>query len=428
MAAERIQFGDFELDTRGFELRRGAKRIRLERIPMEMLIILARSGGRLVERDQVVEAIWGKGHFLESDSAINTAIRKLRRVLGDDPKQPMFIETVPGKGYRFLVKNSEDAGAQEAMALYARALHFWNRKTPESYLEAIRLYQRSIDADPGLPMPFLGLAKTWIMLGIHGLQPAHEVYPRARAAARRALEIDNSLAEAHTSMGDIVKGYDWDWPGAEPHYLRALELDPKCAVAHQWYANLLSIVGRHDEALQHAMEARKLEPLSVGPASFVGFTLLRARRYREAVRESEYALTLEPNSPIANWFTGLALTAGKRFGEAEKAFSAAVEHSHGASMYLAALGYMCGVSGETARAAEILARLEQRAEERYVSPLDPGIVCIGLGRMDAAFQHLGAALEQRVMRLTELGMPMFDQLRGDARYKAIAAGVGLTTE
>ncbi|HEX5234654.1 MAG TPA: tetratricopeptide repeat protein [Silvibacterium sp.] len=423
--ADRIQFGDFELDTRCFELRRGMQRIKLERIPMELLILLAGSGGRLVERREVVKAIWGQGHFLESESAVNTAVRKLRRVLGDDAKQPVFIETVPGKGYRFLVKNSVGWAAHEGMALYQRGLHYWNRKTPESYLEAIRLYQKSIDADPDQPLPYLGLAKTWIMFGIHGLQPPHDVYPRARAAVAKTLEIDPLVAEAHASMGDIVKGYDWDWARAEKHYLRALELDPQCAVAHQWYANLLSIVGRHEEALRHATEARMLEPLSVGPAGFVGFTLLRAGRYREALRQSETALTLEPNSPIANWFLGQAFTALEQFGKAQEAFSAAVENSHGANMYLAALGHVYGASGKVARAAEVLGKLEQLAGERYVSPLDLGIVCIGLERIDAAFEYLSVALEQRVMRLTELAMPMFKRLRGDPRYDEIVGRVGL---
>lgn len=428
MVDDRIQFGEFELDARAFELRRGVQRIKLERIPMELLILLARSNGHLVERAEVVQAIWGKGHFLESDSAINTAIRKLRRVLGDDAKQPVFIETVPGKGYRFLVRYANDGASEEAKVLYARALHFWNRKTPESYMEAVRLYQKSIDADPGDPLPYLGLAKTWIMFGIHGIQPALEVYPRARAAVTKALKIDDALAEGHAVMADIVKGFDWNWPQAEKHYTRALELDPHCALAHQWYANLLSIMGRHEEALQHAMEGRKLEPLSVGPAGFVGFTLLRARRYREAIRELESALTLEPNAPIANWFLGQALTAMGRFTSATKVFSTAVEQSHGASMYLAALGYVYGTRGETAQSTEILEKLERRALEKYVSPLDLGIVCVGLGRKDAAFGHLGAALEQRVMRLTELAMPMFDRLRADSRYGAIAAAVGLREE
>lgn len=424
MTAERIQFGEFDLDAARFELRRGSKRVKLERIPMELLVLLASSEGRLVERRELVEAIWGKDHFLESDSAINTAIRKLRRVLGDDPRQPTFIETVPGKGYRFLAESAGKATA-EAKALYARGLHFWNRKTPDGYLEAIRIFQRCIDLDSDDALPYLGLAKTWIMFGIHGLQPAHNVYPRARAAAAKALELDGELAEAHAAMGDVVKGYDWDWAQAERHYMRALELDSRCAVAHQWYANLLSIMGRHEEAIRHAAEAQALDPLSVGPAGFVGFTRLRARQYREALREAESAVTLGPNSPIANWFLGQTLAAMNRMKEAERVLAIAAEQSHGAAMYLSALGYVQGASGDAARADEILRALEERAAESYVSPFDLAVVYLGQRNVSASLDHLERAAEQRVMRLTELAMPMFDGLCGEPRYEAIVTRMGL---
>jgi DNA-binding winged helix-turn-helix (wHTH) protein len=427
MALDRIRFGDFELDAPNFTLRRGMTRVKLERIPMEVLILLAHSEGRLVQRAEVVQTIWGKDCFLESDTAINTAIRKVRRVLGDDPKRPAYIETVPGKGYRFLPGNA-GRGPEEAKALYARGLHFWNRKTPESYMEAIRLYQESIDLDPDYPLPYLGLAKAWIMFGIHGLQPPQDVYPRATAAVAKALNLDSGLAEGYAAMGDIEKGYEWNWGRAETHYLRALELDPQCGIAHQWYANLLSITERHDEAIDHARQARALDPLSVGPAGFVGFTHFRARNYRKALRESEGALTLEPNSPIANWFLGQVLAVLHRFEEAANAFSTAVKYSRDASMYLAALAYACAASGDSARASEILASLQHRALERYISPLDMAIVSMSLGQLDTAFGHLETAVEQRVMRLTELRMPMFDALRSEPRYQSLLARIGLSVK
>lgn len=425
MAADPICFSDFELNPTSYELRRSHTRIKLERIPMELLILLAYNAGRLVERSEVVEAIWGKDNFFDSDSAINTAIRKLRRVLGDDPKHPKFIETVPGKGYRFLILTSNGRRGADAKTLYSKGLHFWNRKTPSAYLEATKLFQEAIDLDPDYPAPYVGLAKTWILLGIHGLQPAHDVYPRARAAITKALELDSQLAEAYTALADIVKGYDWDWARAESYYLRALELDPRSALAHQWYANLLSITGRHDEALQHAIEARNLEPLSVGPAGFVAFTYFRGRRYREALRDAESALTMEPNSPIANWFLGQILIALNRLSEAETVLSTAVEHSQGATMYSSALGYVCAARGESMRAFEILAGLQERDQERYVSPVDMAVIYMGLDEIDAAFECLELAFAQRVMRLTELPMPSFETLRVDPRYEACLARMGL---
>lgn len=183
MTPRRVRFGEFELDPEGFELRRAGARVRLERIPMQLLILLVSRDGRIVPRDHVIATIWGSNRFIEAEAAINTAVRKLRRVLGDDARHPAFIETVTGKGFRFLPAASAHSVPEQARALYARALHCWNRKPAESYLEAICLYQQAIDLAPDYPLPWIGLAKSWIMMGIHGLQPAHQVYPRARAAA-----------------------------------------------------------------------------------------------------------------------------------------------------------------------------------------------------------------------------------------------------
>jgi DNA-binding winged helix-turn-helix (wHTH) protein/Flp pilus assembly protein TadD len=425
MTVERILFGEFELDVTNFELRRGVVQIKLERIPMELLILLARNSGKLVQRAEVVETIWGKGRFLEVDSAINTAIRKVRRALGDDPRHPAIIDTVPGRGYRFVATGTKQDPSHDARALYSRGLHFWNRKTPDSYLEAIRLYQESIDIDPNYAPSYLGLAKTWILFGIHGLQPSQHVYPRARAAAAKALELDSGLAEGYAAMADVIKGYDWNWKCAETYYLRAFEIDASCGIAHQWYANLLSIMGRHDEALRHALEARSLEPLSVGATGFVGFTYFRARRYQEALGESQSALTLEPNSPIANWFHGQVLAVLNRFPEAEQAFSKAVEMSQAAPMYLSALGYVHALAGDRESASEILVRLQRRSLERYVSPVDLAIVSAALGQPDAAFDYLETAARERVMRLTELTMPMFDSLRNQTRFDALLTTLAL---
>jgi aspartate/tyrosine/aromatic aminotransferase len=136
-------------------------------------------------------------------------------------------------------------------------------------------------------------------------------------------------------------------------------------------------------------------------------------------------MSLEPNSPLANWFFGLALAAQHRFAEAADAFSTAVAHSHEAAMYLAALAYASAASGGSKRASEIRVILQRRARELYVSPLDMAIVCMALGEFDAAFEHMETAVEQHVMRLTELRMPMFDVLRSDQRYQALLMRIGL---
>jgi TolB-like protein len=169
-----------------------------------------------------------------------------------------------------------------AFECYLKGRHLWNKKTPQAYLEAIALFQQAIDFDPAYALPYVGLADTWLMMGIHGLRPAEEVYPRARAAAARALEIDAALASAHTALADVSKGYDRNWEQAEQSYQEALRLNPNYAVAHQWYANLLTILERHDEAIAEVEQARQTDPLSAPIAGFVGFTYYRARMYDDA--------------------------------------------------------------------------------------------------------------------------------------------------
>jgi TolB-like protein/Tfp pilus assembly protein PilF len=566
-----IRFGEFELDVNGWELRRRGEIVKLERIPMELLILLARNPGRLILRAEAVEHIWGKGRFLD-DSAIHTAVRKLRAALADNADDPRLLETVTGKGYRFigrvetgvspppalnrtvlmvlpfedlsrpaedgsfsegvteelitclgslspgqlaiigrttatecrrrgltpqeigrelgtdfviegsvrgvgqavrvsvrLVRTSDQAQvwaksyqrdpgdlsdwqydvaleiAREVLGVvpaippakprpvpraafecYLKGRHLWNKKTPQAYLEAIALFQQALDIDPGYSLPYVGLADTWIMMGIHGLRPADEVYPRARAAAARALEIDAALASAHTALADVSKGYDRDWEQAEQSYRQALRLNPNDAVTHQWYANLLSILELHDEAIAQAEQARRTDPLSASVAGFVGFTYYRARQYDEALRETQKTLDLGPPAPIVNWFLGHIHAARGEYGLAHAALVPAVEATHGRAMYLAMLGYVCGRAGDREITSDILARLRRSAQAAYVSPLDLSLVHIGLGEVDPALDCLGQAVEQRVMRVTELAMPTFDALRGESRFAELAARAGLT--
>lgn len=574
-----IRFEDFELDISAYELRRAGEAVKLERIPMELLMFLAANPGRLVLRTELVDRIWGKNHFLQDETAINTAVRKLRAALADNAEKPRFIETVTGKGYRFtaairdaLSKPGEVAltaphrtilavlplenlseppresylndgvteelitclgalapaqlgviGRTSAMECQRRGLtvreigrelgadlvlegsvrrqlqrvrisvrllqvsdqaqmwaksyeqdlddllawqcdvareiarevtsaasldslppparkrrvnpqayecylmgrHLWNKKTPRAYHEAISMFQQAIDHDPAYALPFVGLADTWILMGIHGLAPSGETYPRARAAAGRALELDATLAEAHTALADVSKGYDWNWVEAEAGYREALRLNSNYAVAHQWYANLLSILNRHGEAIAEAEEARRLDPLAASIAGFVGFTYYRARRYDEAAREVEKAVEMGPRLPIVNWFLGQIYLQRRQFDRAVEVLSNAAAESHGGAIYLAMLGHAYGRAGDRAAALDTLKQLDSLARDKYVSPLDFSIVHAGLGDVDSALAWLERAIDERVMRVTELQTPTFDALRDEPRFQELAARAGL---
>jgi tetratricopeptide (TPR) repeat protein len=313
----------------------------------------------------------------------------------------------------------------EAHECYLKGRHLWNKKTPRAYAEAIPLFQQAIDLDPAYALPYVGLADTWILMGIHGLAPAGEIYPRARAAASRALELDATLAEAHAALADVSKGYDWNWAEAEVGYREALRLNPNCAVARQWYANLLSILERHREAVAAAEEARRMDPLSPAIAGFVGFTYFRARRYDDAVREAEKAVDMAPRLPIVNWFLGLIYSQRQQFDRAREVLARAAEESHGGAMYVAMLGHACGRAGDKTAALDALKRLDSLSRDKYVSPLDFSIVHAGLGDVDCSLSWLERAIDEHVMRVTELHTATFDQLRNEPGFIELAGRVGL---
>ena len=423
-----MRFKDFELDAERFQLRENGRPVRLERIPLELGLLLARNPARLVTREEIVARIWGVNHFFESDSAINTAMRKLRKALRDDPARPRLIETVPGKGYRFIGQAEGKAGAPaatsapdpEAVRCFLRGRHAWNQKTARDYEVAIDWFRQAIDRDAAFAPPLVGLAYCYLMMGIHGLQPAAEVYPRAHAAAQAALEMDPHQAEAITALAEVAKGYDLDFAQAEDGYQRALTINPDYAVAHQWYANLLSITGRHEDALREAHEARRCDPLSVGTTGFVGYTLYRARRFEEALAECRRTVEFHNNAPIASWFLALVLLAMERAEEAEAHLEHTLERSHGAGLHVALLAFARARAGRREEARATLHALEEAAMQRYVSPVDVATVHLGLGEREEAVQLLQRAIDERVMRATELPMPLYDDVRDDRRLAKFA--------
>ncbi|MGA8042413.1 MAG: winged helix-turn-helix domain-containing protein [Terracidiphilus sp.] len=428
-----MRFQNFELDVKAFQLREDGRPVRLERIPMELLVLLAENSGRLITRDEIVARIWGDNHFIERESAINTAIRKLRRALKEDPAHPRLIETVPAKGYRFVAPPDEAPpvrpGAEphpEAMRSFLRGRHHWNQKNARAYTKAIAYFREAIDHDAAFAPAHVGLAYCYLNLGIHGLKPARDVYPLARAAARAALEIDVTSAEAVTALADVTKGYEWNFADSETEFQRAIQLNPGYAVAHQWYANLLSIMGRHDEAIEQAEEAHRCDPLSVGTSGFVGYTFYRARRFEEALRACTATVELHPDAPIAAWFMALVLIQMHRHAEAEDRLARTLHAADSSGMHLALLAFAKARAGNRAGAEQILQELQHPAGGRYISPFDIGTAYLGLGDAGSAVAWIHRAIEERVMRATELPMPLFDEVRADPALAAFCQSLSST--
>ena len=290
--------------------------------------------------------------------------------------------------------------------------------------KSVEYFSEAIQLDPANAQAYSGLSQSYLMIGIFGLRPSKEIYPKARAAAMKAIEIDPTTADAHGVLAEIATGYDRDWAVAELEYKRALQLNPSSSAIHTWYADYLSLMGRHDEAIAELHRSHELDPVSIVSEAFFGFLYYRARRYDEAIAVCQKALELVPKYPNANWFMALALEKEGRLPEAIASLQSAVSNSR-APLFKALLGHAYGLAGERAKAVSILEEIKLLSKQQYVSPLDFAIVYTGLGEREMAFQWLETAYSERVMRIQELNEPHFDSLRGDPRYEDLLRRIGI---
>jgi TolB-like protein/DNA-binding winged helix-turn-helix (wHTH) protein/Tfp pilus assembly protein PilF len=626
---------DLELDLRAYELRRGGRALRLERIPMEFLLLLVEQRGQLVTREQIVERVWGKEVFVDTDNAINGAIHKVRLALRDDPERPRFIQTVTGKGYRFIAPvlgddSEETTGAprpeaavvtpgsasataapastasrrwpvvlavvavlaalgaylydsrpqpavhvtdgrimlavlpldnltgdpgqdyfsdglteeligrlgnldperlgviartsvmqfkrgQKSLAwlgrelgvqyvlegsvrrdldrvritaqlievegqthvwarnydrelsgllavqdeiaqsvaaeihltlagqerlglspspalssakldaydLYLKGRYFWNKRTPQGLQQAVALFEQALDQDPTYARAFAGLADSYaLMVGVDTLADPEECAAKARAAALRALELDERLAEAHAALAVLVQWYDWDWETAEREFRRAIELDPNYATGHHWYGEHLALRGRFEEAFVQMDRARELDPLSLIIATDYGVFLYFSRQHDRAIQQLRSVLEREPGFSRA-YMLAYAYVQTGRFAEA-LALLEQWRRINDGPWASAILAYAHGRAGETDEAQRALERLEAFSRTRSSDPSPLVVAHIGMDHLEAAFVLLEDAYRNHSPGLTALKVdPTYDPLRGDPRFQDLLRRVRL---
>ncbi len=649
-AQQLICFGqDFEFDTDLYELRRAGRVLRLERIPLAILLLLLQEHGRIVGRQEIADAVWGKGISFDVDNSINGAIRKIRQVLRDSRGQPRFIQTVTGRGYRFIAavrcaspeRNSGEAptngseartveetpqrlagaseethdavpaptsttprslplrsilvialaailaagGAwlwqhdrsrptatsvvrlavlpfqnltgdpsedyysdgfteemitqlgnldpqqlaviartsvmaykdgsaslpriardlrvqyvlegsvrrenervritaqlikvqdqthlwareydrspedllaiqreiaqevadeiqltlvthghvpratspalspQEAQAwdLYLRGRYAWNKRSLEGLQEAVELFDRAVAVNPKFARAYAGLADSWTLMSSYGYVPANVYMPRARAAALQALELDDSLAEAHTSLALIAENFDWDWRTAEREYRRALQLDANYATAHHWFAECLAYQGRFGEALQESERARQLDPLSLIITIDNGAILYYAREYDRAIARFQEVLNVDPSAGRAYLIVQAYVQQG-RYEAALDQLRAWRRLGDGPWSW-AFEAYIYGRSGNLPRAREALRRLQldSRTAGLDTAPLF-SLAYAGIGDKEKWIAVLQQACRQRSNLPTTFKVdPIYDALRGDPRFVALLHQAG----
>jgi TolB-like protein/DNA-binding winged helix-turn-helix (wHTH) protein/Tfp pilus assembly protein PilF len=626
-----VRFGDdFELDLGTGQLYRSGRTLKLERIPMDVLLFLVQQRGQLVTREQMVEKIWGKDIFLDTDNGINTAIRKIRQALKDDPEEPRFIQTITGRGYRFIAPitaptpkpepaidlpqsgNSRDSAvkvrsrrrvwvgslaatilviaaagiyfrwreskaqnqrtgertmlavlpfenltgdpgqeyfsdgmteemitqlgsfdpdhmgviartsvmhykdsreqlpqiarelgvqyvlegsvrrnadkvritaqliqtsdqthlwarqydretkdilvlqseiareisdeiqnalgehkpiaaiaqpalspqALEAYNLYLKGQYFLNKRTLEGLQQAISYFQQATDKDPNYARAYAGLADTYALLGSFTASPPARFAPQARAAAVRAVQLDDKLPEAHTALALIVQNQDYDWLTADREFKRAIALNPNYATAHHWYAEHLTWLGRFDEALRESALARQLDPLSLIIAADNGAILLYSRQYDRAIAQFTAVREMDPNFSRSSIIFAAYVHKGM-YAEAqadiEKHFLTE------APWKFADLGYVYGRTGQRANAENELRKLLDWNRRQPIDPILVAQMYLGMGNNDQAMVWLEKAYAQRSNSLTALKVdPLYDPLRADPRFENLLRRVGLS--
>jgi DNA-binding winged helix-turn-helix (wHTH) protein/TolB-like protein/Tfp pilus assembly protein PilF len=310
----------------------------------------------------------------------------------------------------------------EAYQLYLRGRYFLNKSTEEDFRRSIEYFQQALEKDPNYALAYAGLADCYAQLGNYGLIPMKESHPRAREAATRALEIDDKLGEAHASLAFILTNYYWDWAEAEKRFKRAIELNPNYAMAHSWYSQYLSFMGRSDEAIREANRAQEIDPLSLFINSTIGFVLYLARQYDQAIAAAQKTLELDPNFAVAHMIIGLSYVQKKMYEESISELQKAKHNPDSRAL----LGYAYAVAGKRSEARKILDELDQLSKQKYVASAPVGIIYIGLGEKDQVLQWLEKAYDER---LWEVGMlkvaPVFDPLRSDPRFEVLLRRVKL---
>jgi TolB-like protein/DNA-binding winged helix-turn-helix (wHTH) protein/Tfp pilus assembly protein PilF len=375
---------------------------------------------RLVQvRDQT--PVWSRQYDRQLRGLLS-----LQREIGQEVVGQIRLALGDGKPGAAAPEPPLSARAYEAHDLWLRGQYFWNRRTVADFQKAVEYFQRAADTDPTYARAYVGLANCYALMGGYTMRPQSEFMPKARAAALRAVELDENSAEAHTALALIVQNYDLDWRKAEEEFRRAIELNPSYATAHHWYAEHLMWRGRFDEALRESDEARRLDPHSLIIAADHGAILYYARQYDRAIQQFRAVRELDPNFQRC----GLIVHVYDQKGLFAEALADIEAHPPPSGMsppwYWSELAYVYGRSGQQAQAAHALEKLLELNRRQEVGAEAIIWAYLGVGNNDQALAWLEKAYAQRSPALTYLKVdPRYDPLRGDPRFQGLLRRAGL---
>jgi serine/threonine-protein kinase len=380
-------------------------------------------GDALLFRIELVDALdgsrlWGTIHDCDMDDLVG-----LQERLAAEVTEQLRLKLIPKERRRLRRRPTESSAA---FRLYLQGRYHWNKRNRDGLFKSVELFEQSGQLDPRFALAHAGLADAYALLGGFGYLPSQEAYTKARLEAVRALALDDSLAEAHSSLATVKYRFDWDWPGAEREFRLAIQHNPGYANAHLWFAVYLTLMARFDAGLAEIQRALELDPLSLVVNWTRGYVLYYMRRFDDALDQYRHTLAIDPTFARVHIDVGIVNLLQGRFREGIAETQKAMALLEQSPALLASLGYAYALAGDRPEAEKILADLESLSKRHPVSPYTIALVHVGLGAHDDAFTWLEKSLEQREDALVSLKVnPRLDPLRSDARFANLLRAVGL---
>lgn len=434
-----FRFGRFSLDAHDRMLLCEGRRVPLPPKVLQTLLILVRHRGRVVEKTLLMEEVWPDNVVEEANLAQH--IFTLRRVLGDSADEPRFIETVPGRGYRFIAaiasnqKSVQTSAAGERNGLnrkqelkqqphaeldtaykhYLRGRFFWSKCSKESLEKSLDCFHQALALAPEYAAAYAGLADSYFRLST-SYWPPKDAYPKAMAAVLKALELDETLGEAHAVLGIIKTRCDWDWIAARRAFERAIEINPYYPTAHQWYGNYFDSLGRFDDALREKRCALELDPLSLSINVSIATTCWMMGKAPEALGKIYDALEMDKNFLPAVLQLGFVNELSGNLSQSIDNLEQALEMDDSPTIQ-GCLGRAYALAGLRDKAEEIINSLKAQSARRYVSAYVLALITEALSSADDTFAWLEKAYADHDEFLCWLKVdPRLRSLRNDSRY------------
>ena len=374
-----------------------------------------RSGDRVRITAQLIHAPTDRHLWAQSFERDCRDVLRLQSEVARAIAHEIQVRLTPQERSRLKGARAVDPEAHDA---YLKGRFFWNKFSEGGFTKAMEYFQQATEKDPTHAGAHAGLADCLMMLGWYSFVAPHEAFPRARAAAAKALEIDNALAEAHVSLALVKWVYEWDWLGGGRAHQRAIELNPSHANAHQQYSWYLAALGRHEEAMTEATRALELDPLSLGAAATVGIRSYDSRQYDKAIEQLLLTLEMDSSFMPAHLYLGRACVQKGMHTQALAAFQKLVDSAGQNPHYLAALAYAHAAAGQRVPAQELIAQLEELSNTKYVSAYQMAAIYAALRDGNEALRRLETAYEEHSALLCCITIdPLFDFLRADQRFR-----------